>query len=144
MITAAILLHRNAHASKIDSSVLRPKSGVNPQNIPIATPPATACGASRICSNCSKRLLTNCIRFNEVFTYYTISRRAKTGSFTPTRINPKMTAAPNSLAITEKGSGAIAMPRIANIEMIITSATEDRTSHTVGRSPHTCRRPRMA
>src|SRR3954466_8198336 len=38
-MTAGILLHRNTHAQKIESSVFSPVSGVKPQKIPMATPP---------------------------------------------------------------------------------------------------------
>ncbi len=71
-------------------------------------------------------------------------RRAKTGIFTPSKINQKPIAAANSMAKTETGSGAIAIPRTAKIEIIRMSATEDATSHTVGRSPQRWRRARRA
>lgn len=45
-ITAAIGLHLNTHAAPSASSVFNPKSGVNPTNMPIATPPAIAWGVS--------------------------------------------------------------------------------------------------
>jgi hypothetical protein len=38
----------------------------------------------------------------------------------------------------------MAMPKVASVEMIRTSATEDETSHTEGRSPHKCCRSRRA
>jgi len=52
-----------------------------------------------------------------------------------------MMAAPNSHARTGAGSGAIAIPRIAKVEIMRMSATEEATSHTVGRNPQRWRRP---
>ena len=69
--------------------------------------------------------------------------RAKTGILTISRIAPNAIAAANSQAIAATGSGAIAIPRTASVEMIRTSATEESTSHRLGRKPHKCWRPRI-
>lgn len=45
-MTAAMGLHRSTQAAPRASSVFNPKSGVNPTNIPMATPPAIAWGVS--------------------------------------------------------------------------------------------------
>src|ERR1017187_5107220 len=55
-------------------------------------------------------------------------RRAKTGIFTTSSAKPNARAAPNSQATTAMGNGAMAIPYIASIGMIRTSATEDSTS----------------
>ena len=47
-IAAAILLHRQAHATAIDNNVLSGYSGVKPKKIPIADPSAMECGVSAI------------------------------------------------------------------------------------------------
>src|ERR1019366_4060577 len=47
--------------------------------------------------------------------HHEMPRRAKTGIFTPSRINPKTIAAANSTARSETGSGAMAIPRRANV-----------------------------
>ena len=66
---------------------------------------------------------------------YEIQSQAKTGSFTPTRIKPKRSDAPNSAASTGKGNGAMAIPQRASVEIMAISATEAATIHVVGRSP---------
>src|ERR1700691_3613347 len=73
-----------------------------------------------------------------------ICRRAKTGILTASRNNAKTRAAANSPATTGKGSGAMAIPKIASVEMIERSATEEHMSHTLGRKPQRWRRSRMA
>jgi hypothetical protein len=60
------------------------------------------------------------------------------------RIKNKNIAAANSHATIDMDSGAIAIPRIANVEITRRSAIEDITSHTVGRSSSRWLRPRMA
>src|SRR5271170_3787593 len=75
---------------------------------------------------------------------YEICSRAKTGILTPSRNNAKAKAAANSPATTGKGSGAMAIPKIASVEMIRRSATEEPISHTLGRKPQRWRRSRMA
>ena len=47
-IAAAILLHRQTHATAIDNNVLSGYSGVKPKKIPIAEPKAMECGESAI------------------------------------------------------------------------------------------------
>ena len=54
---------------------------------------------------------------------------------TVSRIKKKAIAAANSHATTDIGSGAIAILRVANVEIIRRSAIEDITTHAVGRSP---------
>ena len=50
-IAAAILLHRQIHATAIESSVFKLQKGVNPKKIPIAEPSARECGVSAIVTN---------------------------------------------------------------------------------------------
>ena len=50
-IAAATLLHRQTHATAIDSNVFSGYSGVNPKKIPIADPKAIECGVSAIAIN---------------------------------------------------------------------------------------------
>ena len=66
---------------------------------------------------------------------YEILRRAKTGSFTPTKIKPKRSDAPNSAASTGKDNGAMAIPQRASVEIMATSAIEAATIHVVGLNP---------
>jgi len=55
---------------------------------------------------------------------YEILRRAKTESFTSTRIKPKRNDAPNSAASLRKGNGAMVISQRANVEIMATSAIE--------------------
>jgi len=55
---------------------------------------------------------------------YEILRRAKTGSFTPTRIKPKRSDALNSAASLRKGNGAMVISQRASVEIMATSAFE--------------------
>lgn len=50
-IAAAILLHRQTHATAIDNNVLSGYSGVKPKKIPIADPSAMECGVSAMAIN---------------------------------------------------------------------------------------------
>lgn len=50
-IAAAILLHRQTHATAIDNKVLSGYSGVKPKKIPIADPSAMECGVSAMAIN---------------------------------------------------------------------------------------------
>src|ERR1700674_4042960 len=63
-----------------------------------------------------------------------IRRRAKTGILTTSRTTPNRIAAVNSQATTASGNGAMAKPKIASVEMIRMSATDDSTSQTLGRN----------
>jgi len=49
--------------------------------------------------------------------------------------------AANSLAMVSMGNGAVAIPNTADVEILRTSATEERTSQTLGRNPNKCWRP---
>jgi len=68
----------------------------------------------------------------------------KIGILIRSRRAPNATAAASSPPTTHTGKGDMAMPKVASVEMIRTSATEDETSHTEGRSPHKCCRSRRA
>ena len=52
--TAARMLLRVSQAQKMANNVLSPNKGIKPKKIPIATPPAIACGVSRIARSFSE------------------------------------------------------------------------------------------
>ena len=54
-----------------------------------------------------------------------------------------MTAAANVPMIVNAGSGVMAIPAIASVDAIRTSAREDARSQTLGREDQRCRRSRM-
>ena len=57
--------------------------------------------------------------------------------------NAKTVAAPRTLAIAQSGMGAMAMPKVARMQAIDVSATEEATSHMLGRDDQMRRRSRL-
>jgi hypothetical protein len=103
------------------------------------------CKVMELCDSIVGALWHGLLLISSMFGFrYEICSRAKTGILTPSRNNQKAKAAANSPATTGKGSGAMAIPKIASVEMIRRSATEEPMSHMLGRKPQRWRRSRMA
>jgi hypothetical protein len=85
----------------------------------------------------------NAGRYQPHIVIHEMRRRAKSGIFTASKSNPNAIAAANSQATTEMVKGAMAIPQIANVEMMNTSVTEDSTRIRLGRSLHKRCRPRI-
>src|SRR5579863_5631232 len=64
---------------------------------------------------------------------YVIRRRWNTGTFAKSKMNANTAAATRIPPTTNIGRGAIAIPRVASVEAINTSTTEDPTSNRLGR-----------
>ena len=70
-------------------------------------------------------------------------RRRNRGTFTRSMRRAKTAAAPSALATTHNGKGAIAIPATARTQAIEVSATDEATSHELGREDQMRRRSRL-